>query len=149
MDDIYNSRILHFAGNIPLTGILPDAQASSMKHSRLCGSRVKVHLRMEEGKVAGFSHELKACALGQASSSIMAHHVIGASEVEIRQARADMLSMLREGGDGPSGRFEEMRILLPVRDYSSRHASIMLTFDAVIDAIEQIGAAEQGRQDAG
>lgn len=140
MDDIYNSKILEFAGNIPMTGTLDDADAQAQAHSKLCGSRVKVWLSVEHDTVTGFAHEVKACALGQASSSIMARHVVGATAAELRQARADMLAMLKEGGEGPTGRFEDMRYLLPVRDYKARHASTMLTFDAVVDCLDQIEA---------
>ncbi len=143
MDDIYNSKILEFAGNITHAGVLPDADASSEKHSKLCGSKVRVHLKMDGHRVADFSHEVRACALGQASSSIMARHVIGATAAEIRKARQDMLAMLKEGGEGPDGRFEEMRYLKPVKDYKARHASTMLTFEAVVDAIDQIEAKER------
>ncbi|MCJ7995795.1 iron-sulfur cluster assembly scaffold protein [Rhizobium cremeum] len=140
MDDIYNSKILEFAGNIVRTGRLEDADAVSEKHSKLCGSRVKVYLKMERGVVTDFSHEVKACALGQASSSIMARHVVGATAEEVRAARDEMLAMLKDGGEGPSGRFEDMRFLKPVRDYKARHASTMLTFEAVVDCIDQIEA---------
>lgn len=140
MDDIYNSRILEFAGNIERTGTLADADAVAEKHSKLCGSKVKVYLRMDGGTVSDFAHEVKACALGQASSSIMARHVIGATPAELRRAREDMLAMLKEGGEGPSGRFEDMRFLRPVRDYKARHASTMLTFEAVVDCLDQIEA---------
>lgn len=140
MDDIYNAKILEFAGNIPLTGMLEDFDAQAQAHSKLCGSRVKVWLKMNGDTVAGFAHEVKACALGQASSSIMARHVIGATAAELRQAKSDMLAMLKEGGEGPSGRFEDMRFLKPVRDYKARHASTMLTFDAVVDCLDQIEA---------
>jgi len=140
MDDIYNSKILEFAGNIPLTGTLDEPDAQAQAHSKLCGSRVKVWLTVADDTVTGFAHEVKACALGQASSSIMARHVVGASASELRQAKADMLAMLKEGGEGPSGRFEDMRYLLPVRDYKARHASTMLTFDAVVDCLDQIEA---------
>jgi NifU-like protein involved in Fe-S cluster formation len=140
MDEIYNSRILEFAGNIPRTGMLADADAEAAAHSKLCGSKVRVWLKMEGDVVADFAHDVKACALGQASSSIMARHVVGAKAEEIRKAREDMLAMLKADGDGPSGRFEDMRFLRPVRDYKARHASTMLTFDAVVDAIGQIEA---------
>ncbi len=149
MDEIYNSKILEFAGNIERTGILPDADASSEKHSKLCGSKVKVYLKMEGGVVADFAHEVKACALGQASSSIMARHVVGASAEELRKAREDMLAMLKAGGEGPTGRFEDMRFLKPVKDYKARHASTMLTFDAVVDAIDQIEARQAADAVAG
>lgn len=142
MDDIYNSRILEFAGNIERTGKLANADASAEKHSKLCGSRVKVYVKTADGRVTDFSHEVKACALGQASSSIMARHIVGATPDEIRQARADMLAMLKEGGEGPSGRFEDMRFLKPVKDYKARHASTMLTFEAVVDCLDQIEAKD-------
>ena len=140
MDDIYNSRILEFAGNIPRTGTLENADAEASAHSRLCGSRVKIWLKMDGDRVSDFAHEVKACALGQASSSIMARHVVGATAAEVRKAREDMLAMLKADGEGPEGRFEDMRFLRPVRDYKARHASTMLTFDAVVDAIGQIEA---------
>ena len=140
MDDIYNSKILEFAGNIPLIGNLQDADASAQAHSKLCGSKVKIWLKMDGDTVSGFAHDVKACALGQASSSIMARHVIGANTTELRKAREDMLAMLKADGEGPEGRFEDMRYLRPVKDYKARHASTMLTFDAVVDAIGQIEA---------
>ncbi|MEI2300394.1 iron-sulfur cluster assembly scaffold protein [Ensifer sp. MJa1] len=143
MDDIYNSRILEFAGNIPRIGTLADADADAAAHSKLCGSKVHIWLKMDGDVVADFAHEVKACALGQASSSIMARHVVGAGAEEIRKAREDMLAMLKADGEGPSGRFEDMRFLRPVKDYKARHASTMLTFDAVVDAIEQIEARRQ------
>ena len=140
MDDIYNSRILEFAGNIPRIGTLDDADAEASAHSKLCGSKVRIWLQMEDDRVTDFAHDVKACALGQASSSVMARHVVGATADEVRQAREDMLAMLKADGEGPSGRFEDMRFLKPVKDYKARHASTMLTFDAVVDAIGQIEA---------
>jgi NifU-like protein involved in Fe-S cluster formation len=146
MDEVYNQKILEFAANIPAIGILADADASAQARSKLCGSKVKVYLKVADGRVTGFSHEVKACALGQASSSIMARNIIGASADELRAARAAMLEMLREGGEGPEGCFADMRYLLPVRDYKARHASTMLTFDAVVDCLDQIEKAGEERR---
>jgi NifU-like protein involved in Fe-S cluster formation len=140
MDDIYNSRILELAGNIERTGAMEDADATSEKHSKLCGSKVRVFLKMKDGVIEDFSQQVRACALGQASSSVMARHVVGASADDVRGAREAMFAMLKDGGEGPEGRFEEMRILKPVKDYKARHASTMLTFDAVIDCLDQIEA---------
>ncbi|SMC67357.1 iron-sulfur cluster assembly scaffold protein [Rhizobium sp. RU36D] len=149
MDDIYNSKILEFAGNIERSGVLDDPDGSAEKHSKLCGSKVRVYLRMDGDVVSDFSHVVKACALGQASSSIMARHVVGATADEIRQAREDMLAMLKADGEGPSGRFADMRFLKPVKDYKARHASTMLTFDAVVDCLDQVEARAQGAVPAG
>lgn len=138
IDDIYNTKILGFAGNIGRLGRLDQPDASATAHSKLCGSTVTIDLKMENGIVTDFAHEVKACALGQASSSIMAEHVVGASAVELREVREVMLRMLKEGGTPPEGRFDDLKYLEPVRDYKARHASTMLTFDAVVDAIGQI-----------
>jgi NifU-like protein involved in Fe-S cluster formation len=138
IDDVYNARILGFAGNIGRIGRLEHPDASARAHSRLCGSTVTVDLAMADGIVTDFAHEVKACALGQASSAIMAQNVVGATADELREVRETMLKMLKENGPPPKGRFEDLRYLEPVRDYKARHASTMLTFDAVVDAIGQI-----------
>jgi NifU-like protein involved in Fe-S cluster formation len=138
IDDIYNTKILGFAGNIGRLGRLDHPDATATAHSKLCGSTVTIDLAMKDGVVTDFAHEVKACALGQASSSIMAEHVVGASADELRAVRETMLRMLKEGGTPPEGRFGDLKYLEPVRDYKARHASTMLTFDAVVDAIGQI-----------
>ena len=138
IDDVYNTRILEFAGNMPRIGSLEDADASARAHSKLCGSTVKVWLKLDGDTVSDFAHEVKACALGQASSSIMARNIIGASTAELRAVREQMIAMLKENGAPPTGRFADLQFLEPVRDYKARHASTLLTFDALVDAIDQI-----------
>ena len=140
LDDIYNAKILDFAGNIPRIGRLAEPDATARAHSRLCGSTVTVDLKMADGRVSDFAHDVKACALGQASSSIMARNVIGSTPEELRQVRDAMFKMLKEGGPPPDGRWSDLKFLEPVRDYRARHASTMLTFDAVVDAVGQIEA---------
>ena len=140
LDDIYNRRILEFAGSISRIGRLATPDATATAHSRLCGSTVTVDLAMDGDVVSDFAHDVKACALGQASSSIMAAHVVGATAGELRAVREAMRKMLKEGGAPPDGRFADLQFLEPVRDYKARHASTMLTFDAVVDAIGQIEA---------
>jgi NifU-like protein involved in Fe-S cluster formation len=105
LNDIYNKRIIELAGNIPRLGRLPDPHATATAHSKLCGSTVKVDLKMDGPVVTDFAHDVKACALGQASSSIMAQHVVGASAEELRPVRDTMLRMLKENGAPPEGRF--------------------------------------------
>ncbi|MEQ1952458.1 iron-sulfur cluster assembly scaffold protein [Mesorhizobium sp. CN2-181] len=138
IDDVYNAKILGFAGNIGRIGRLPHPDASATAHSKLCGSTVTVDVTMRDGVVTDFAHDVKACALGQASSAIMAERVVGASAEELRGVREAMLRMLKENGAPPDGRFADLKYLEPVRDYKARHASTMLTFDAVVDAIGQI-----------
>lgn len=145
IDDVYNAKILGFAGNIGRIGRLQHPDASATAHSKLCGSTVTVDLAMKDGVVTDFAHDVKACALGQASSAIMAEHVVGASAEELRAVRETMRRMLKESGQPPQGRFADLRYLEPVRDYKARHASTMLTFDAVVDAIGKIERGSTGQ----
>jgi NifU-like protein involved in Fe-S cluster formation len=143
LDDIYNAKILELAGNIPRIGRLSEPDATAKAHSRLCGSTVTVDLKMADGRVSDFAHDVKACALGQASSSIMARHVIGSTPEELRHVREAMYKMLKDEGAPPDGRWEELKYLEPVRGYKARHTSTLLTFDAVVDAVNQIEAKKQ------
>jgi NifU-like protein involved in Fe-S cluster formation len=140
LNDIYNKRIIELAGNIPRLGRLSTPDATATAHSKLCGSTVKIDLKMEGDTVTDFAHDVKACALGQASSSIMATHVVGSTASELRELRETVRKMLKENGLPPEGKWEEIKFLEPVRDYKARHASTLLTFDAVVDAIGQIEA---------
>ncbi len=140
LDDVYNARILELAGNIPRIGRLADPDATATAHSKLCGSTVTVDLKMDGDRVSDFAHQVKACALGQASSSIMARHVVGAKADDLRVLRETVRKMLKENGTPPSGEWEDIGVLEPVRDFKARHASTLLTFDAVVSAIEQIEA---------
>jgi NifU-like protein involved in Fe-S cluster formation len=140
INDVYNSRILELAGNIPRLGRLASPDATATAHSKLCGSTVTVDLTMEGDTVTDFSHVVKACALGQASSSIMARHVVGSNAAELRGLREAVRRMLKENGAPPTGKWADIAVLEPVRDYKARHASTMLTFDAVGAAIDQIEA---------
>ena len=141
LNDVYNRRILELAGTIPRIGRLDQPDASATAHSKLCGSTVSVDLKMDGDTVSDFAHEVKACALGQASSSIMARNVVGAKADELRSLREAVRKMLKENGTPPAdGKWADIAVLEPVRDYKARHASTMLTFDAVVDAINQIEA---------
>lgn len=149
LNDIYNAKILDLAGNIPRLGRLDSPDASARAHSRLCGSTVTVDVKMDGDKVADFAHDVRACALGQASSSLMARHVVGAGADELRDLRRTMLKMLREGGDPPAGKWAEFACLEPVRDFKARHASTMLTFDAVVEAVDKALAGADEHATAG
>ena len=137
IDSVYNAKILDYAGNIERIGRLDNPDASAKAHSKLCGSTVVVDIEQKDGLVTDYAHDVKACALGQASSAILAKNVIGSSLEELSTARQQMLAMLKENGPPPTGKFEELKFLEPVRDYRARHASTMLAFDAVVSAMEQ------------
>lgn len=142
LDSIYNKRILELAGDIPRLGRLAAPDATARAHSKLCGSTVVIDLCVTDGRVSDFAHDVRACALGQASSSLMARHIIGATPAELLELRDVMRRMLKESGPPPDGKWADFAALEPVRDYKARHASTMLTFEAVADALSQIEAGD-------
>lgn len=141
IDAVYNSKLLELAGNIGSTQRLSDPQATAKRHSKLCGSTVSVDVNVgSDGTVVAYGQDVKACALGQASAAIMANAIHGASMEELRTGRDQAYAMLKEDGPPPTGRFADMEFLQPVKDYKARHASTLLVFDAVCDALDQIDA---------
>ncbi|MCC2100886.1 MAG: iron-sulfur cluster assembly scaffold protein [Hyphomicrobiales bacterium] len=142
LDDIYNKRILELAANIPRLGRLEKPDASASAHSKLCGSTVAVDVRITDGRVADFAHDVKACALGQASSSIMARNVIGSTPEELRDLRDAVRRMLKENGPPPDGKWADIAALEPVRNYKARHASTLLTFEATAQAATEAEAKQ-------
>jgi NifU-like protein involved in Fe-S cluster formation len=149
LNEVYNRRILELAAAIPRIGRLEQPDASATALSKLCGSTVTIDLKMDGDTVTDFAHEVKACALGQASSSIMARNVIGSKASELRDLREGVRKMLKENGAPPAnGKWADIAVLEPVRDYKARHASTLLTFDAVVDAIGQIEAKRADKTSA-
>lgn len=145
MSELYHNRILELAANIPHLEPLAAAEGEALKVSRVCGSTVKVYVTLDEAgeKVTGIAIDPRACALGQASASVLSENAIGASVEEIREARDALRAMLKEGGAPPEGRFWELRHLQPVADYPPRHASTLLAFEAAVAAIDEALAARR------
>jgi len=137
IDDLYSAKLLKLAANLPHAGRLADPQGSSEKVSKLCGSRVVVDVALDNGRVSAFAQDVKACALGQASASILGTHVLGADLAEIEMARDQFRAMLKQGAPAPSGRFADLSMLAPVKDYPARHASTLLAFEAAADAVRR------------
>jgi NifU-like protein involved in Fe-S cluster formation len=144
IDQIYNRRILELAADIPRLGRLDQPDATATAHSKLCGSTITVDLTLHGGRVADYAQEVRACALGQASASIMARNIVGSTPQELREAREALRRMLKENGPPPGGKWADLAVLEPVRDYKARHASTLLAFDAVVDALEQAEHAAAG-----
>jgi NifU-like protein involved in Fe-S cluster formation len=139
-EDIYSRRILELAAAMPRTARLDMPQATATAHSKLCGSTVTVDVAMEGDVVTDYGQKVKACLLGQSSASVMGREIVGSTAAELRAVGAAMRKMLKEGGPPPDGKWADLAVLEPVRDYRARHASTLLVFDAVEDAIRQIEA---------
>lgn len=139
-EDLYSQRILELAAAMPRTARLPAPHATATAHSKLCGSTVTIDLAMEGDVVTDYGQSVKACLLGQSSASVMGREIVGTRAAELREIGRAMRKMLKEGGPAPEGKWGDLAVLEPVRDYKARHASTLLVFDAVEDAIAQIEA---------
>jgi NifU-like protein involved in Fe-S cluster formation len=135
IDDLYSAKLLSLAANLPRAGRLPAPHASAEKVAKLCGSRVIVDVTVDGDRVADFAQDVKACALGQASAAVLGAQVIGASLQELEMARDQFRAMLKDGAPAPDGRFSDLSMLAPVKDYPARHASTLLAFEAVTEAV--------------
>ena len=142
LSDLYSQKILDLAGNAAQPGRLADADASVRKVSRVCGSVIDVDVVVRDGVIAGYGHEISACALGQTSAAVVAREIVGTPVAEFRQVREQMHAMLKGDAAPPAGKWSDLRYLEPVRDYRARHMSTLLVFDAVVEALEKIESAE-------
>jgi NifU-like protein involved in Fe-S cluster formation len=149
LSDLYSEKILEIASNQPTPGRLENPDASSRKVSRVCGSAIEVDIKVSDGVIVGYGHEISACALGQTSAAIVARQIVGTPVLEFRQVRQQMASMLKENGTAPSGKWDDLRYLEPVREYKPRHTSTLLVFEAVVDALDKIEAKVQSAESLG
>lgn len=138
LQELYNERLLALAEEDPLSGRLDSPQASVKVTSPLCGSRITVDLSLSGGKVADYGQVVRACTLGRASATVMAHHVVGQTPEELRAAREAMQGVLKRGEAPPREAWPEIQLFLPAKDFKSRHGSVMLAFDAVVKALDEI-----------
>ncbi|HUF88260.1 MAG TPA: iron-sulfur cluster assembly scaffold protein [Thermohalobaculum sp.] len=134
---LYSQRILALAASIPHVGRLEDPDGSAMKRSPLCGSTVTVDLCVESGRISDFAQDVKACALGQSSASVLGTHAIGRTREEIATGREQLRAMIKEDGPTPEPPFGDLEVLRPARDYKNRHASILLAWDATLAAMDE------------
>ena len=142
LSDLYSDKILDLAANAQQPPRLAAPDASARKTSRVCGSTIEVDVVVRDGVIAEYGHDISACALGQTSAAIVAREIVGTPVDEFRAVRAQMHAMLKDNGAPPMGKWSDLKYLEPVRDYSARHMSTLLVFDAVEAALEKIESAE-------
>lgn len=138
---LYSGRILELAASIPHQGRLAAPMGTAKKRSPLCGSTITADVVVQDGRVTEFAQDVKACALGQASASVLGRVVIGRSRAELEAAREALRAMLKEGAAAPPAPFDGFEVLIPARDYKNRHASILLALEAVCEAMTAAEAA--------
>jgi NifU-like protein involved in Fe-S cluster formation len=143
---LYSGRILELAGSIPAVGRLEDPDATVRRRSPLCGSTVTVQVKVDDGRIAEYAQDVKACALGQAAASVVGRVAVGRTRAEVETARDELREMLKSGGPDPSPPFKELSVLRPARDFKNRHSSIMLTLEALAEALANAEAGDMADQ---
>jgi len=142
LNELYSDRILDIAGNALQPGRLPAPDASARKVSRICGSVIEVDILVTDGVISGYGHEVSACALGQTSAAIVAREIVGTRTADFLALAQQMRDMLKAEGAPPDGKWSDLAYLEPVREFPARHASTLLVFDAVADAIEKTSSKQ-------
>lgn len=145
LNELYSQRILDLAGNASQPPRLAQPHGTARKVSRVCGSVVEVDLVLRDGVIVGYGHDVSACALGQTSAAVVAREIVGTPVAEARALRDQMHAMLKRDGTPPTGKWDDLRYLEPVRSYPARHMSTLLVFDAVVEAIEKAESSESVR----
>jgi NifU-like protein involved in Fe-S cluster formation len=138
LDDIYNSKILDLAANMPRIARLAHPDATASARSKLCGSEITVDVALKNGRVSDFGQVVKACLLGQATAAVVGREIVGTTPEEFRTVGNTVRAMLKDGGAAPLGKWADLRVLEPVRDYKHRHEAVMIVFDAVNKALDEI-----------
>ena len=142
LSDLYSDKILDLAANARSPGRLSQPDVSARKVSRVCGSMIEVDLVVSDGTIVGYGHVVSACALGQTSAAIVAREIVGTSVAEFRTLALSMVAMLKAEGEPPAGKWSDLKYLEPVRHYQNRHASTLLVFDAVLDALGKLESSQ-------
>ncbi len=134
---LYSGQILALASEMPHTDRLKDPDASVKKRAPLCGSTITVDVSLTDGKISAFGQDVKASALGQAAASVVAQNIIGCSKQQVEAGRDGLKTMLKDDGPIPPAPFEGLEVLRPAREYRNRHASILLSLEATLEAFDQ------------
>lgn len=137
LTSLYSRRILALAASAPRAGRLEAPQGTAYRRAPLCGSSVMVDVVMDGGTVADFAQDVRACALGQASSAVLGNAVVGLTRDQVARARDQLRAMLKDEGPVPDAPFDGLEPLLPARDFRNRHDSILLAFEATLAAIDE------------
>lgn len=132
---LYNTEILRLAATIPHQQRLESPMATVEKRSPVCGSRVTVDVNLDAaGRISELGMLVRACALGQASSSLMASEALGRTPQELADARDALARWL--AGEGAAPDWPGLTLFEPALPHSARHASIRLAFEAAAEAAQ-------------
>ena len=142
---LYSQRILALAADMPRIARLDAPDATAKRRAPLCGSTVTVDVVLRDGRIADFAQDVKACALGQASAAVVGAHVVGLRPDEVRRGREELFAMLKAQGPVPAAPFDGLDVLQPAAEYKNRHASILLAFDATLEALDQIAERDSAQ----
>jgi nitrogen fixation NifU-like protein len=138
-DDLYNDAIVREAKAGAYTARLPHPDRTVTRDNPLCGDRVTLDLRLEDGHVAEVGHKTRGCLLTQAAAALVAKRGIGATPQEVERVVGELQSLLR--GEASSLSWDELTMFRPVAAIKSRHECVLLPFEALAEALAEDGSA--------
>lgn len=142
MSELYNKEILRLTTQIPHLTRLQEPDTTVVKTSRICGSRLTVDAIVQNGVIADFGQEVKACALGQAAAAIVGEHVVGLGKNELDEIAERFRHMVKTGEADFPEKWSKLALLAAVKDHPGRHGSVMLPFEVLAEVFEQADQRE-------
>lgn len=133
---VYNAELISLSGQAAVPKPLDKYDASAKSVSPICGSEITVQMTLDGERIKSFGFEVEACALTKSVVAVMAKAIIGKTRADVARAGNELEAMLDGQPVFPSGDWDKLRILEPVKDFKARHNSILLPFEAVEKAFK-------------
>ena len=128
-DDLYQDKIMALAHDEARAGRMDAPDATATVDNPLCGDRVTIDLRLEDGRISEITHHVRGCVLCQASAAALGAKAVGETRESLAKAQGSLRGMLK-GAAAPSGEWAAFDAVTPVAAPKSRHTSVLQPVDA-------------------
>lgn len=117
--DLYQETIIDHSKRPRNKGALEQATHSAEGYNPLCGDRVTVELKMENGRIAAANFQGVGCAISTASASLMTDAIKGKTAEEAEKTFEKFHHLLTEERP-PAADLGKLAVFSGVREYPMR-----------------------------
>ena len=135
--DLYQEVILDHNRSPRNFGPLEDANRQAEGHNPICGDRLTIAVKVDEGVVTDVRFQGSGCAISQASASLMTEGIKGKTLVEAR-ALFDRFHRLVTDQTAPAddAALGKLTVFAGVRDYPARVKCAILAWHTLRAAVD-------------
>ena len=139
--DLYSEQIRAHGRSPRHAARPPGFDRSARGDNPMCGDRVTVFIRRENGGVGDAGFEARGCELTKASADLMCEAVAGRSNADVRRMAGEIEAMARTGQCAAcDAALQGLKSLSAVHEYPSRVRCVTLPWAALVAALD--GAEE-------